>query len=211
MTRGPMGVVECRAQHFCREAELLHTIPEIYLWVITASVVEMPLLIKSFLLLASCPCNSSWDTTIFFPLETHPIHLLLPRAAQFGGWLWGLRRSSWKASEARHQHPLLGESGRWAMVPGWEWWEGWHYVLWEQQFVLVAVEGTLQLVCVPPFFLPLRSSGEAYVLWNWKERIAWVTPVQETCSDLAFIHQRADAVTFTDTYWIRCVFLVKSL
>lgn len=134
-----------------------------------------------------------------FSLETRPIPSQY-WAAQFGSCLWRLRKSSGKVSEEWHPHSLLGGSGRWVIVPGWESDEkGGIMSSWQQQLVLVVRRRHPATCTCPSPLLPLWSSGKESLLWNWKEKIAWVTAVQEMWIKLAFTHPRADAVTFADS------------
>jgi hypothetical protein len=82
-------------------------------------------------------------------------------------------------------------------------------------------EGILQISCFLSLF-PLQSSGKKCLLWNWKKKMAGVTPVQEMCCNVTFVHQKAGTVgrtegkgeqgnfwkeLFADTNWIRFIFL----
>lgn len=71
-------------------------------------MVEIPLLIKSILSLATRP-HDSYETQPFF-FGNPPYLLPTAQAAQFGSYL---RKNCGKASDKRHQHPLLEDSGRW--------------------------------------------------------------------------------------------------
>ena len=70
-------------------------------------------------------------------LVTHPIPSPLLWAAHIVNSFWRLRKSYWKVCEERHQHTLLGDSGRWVVMQGWECWKRWHYV-----FVAATISGS---------------------------------------------------------------------
>jgi hypothetical protein len=114
----------------------------------------------------------------------------------------------------------LDTSGMCDAVAVREWGERQNYGLWLQQFVLLVRKESCKFHVSSLF--PLQSSGKKCLLWNWKKKMAGVTPVQEMCCNVTFVHQKAGTVgrtegkgeqgnfwkeLFADTNWIRFIFL----
>lgn len=96
-------------QRFFREVELLR----IYVLLFFSESLQHPWLRCPCWLSPFCPLQPVlMILTIHnhFSLETHLFCLPLLKAAQFGSYL---RKNCGKASDKRHQHPLLEDSGRW--------------------------------------------------------------------------------------------------